>query len=68
MNHFHIRWIHRHESKIDWDVFDTPEEAETAAKQLVAPNETYAIEQFDGDCPRCNDTRNSRVGTQRRFD
>jgi len=37
-------------------VFNAPEEAEAAAKQLVIPNEIYAIDQFDGDCPRCNDT------------
>jgi hypothetical protein len=53
VGHYHIRWS---ESKLDWDIFDTPEEAEAAAKQLVLPNETYTIEQFDGDCPRCNDT------------
>jgi hypothetical protein len=57
VNHFHIRWIHRQESKLDWDVFNTPEEAEAAAKQLVRSNETYAIEQFDGDCPSCTELR-----------
>jgi hypothetical protein len=57
VGHYHIRWTRLSESKLDWAVFNTPEEAEAAGKQLVAPEETYAIEQFDGDCPRCNDTR-----------
>jgi hypothetical protein len=68
VNHFHIHWTRAHESKLDWDIFNTPEEAEAAAKQLVLPHETYVIEQFDGDCPRCNGARNSRVETQRRSD
>jgi hypothetical protein len=48
--HHHIRWS---TSKLDWEVFNTREEANTAAKQLVLPNERYNIEQFDGNCPRC---------------
>lgn len=54
VNHYHIRWS---ESKLDWEAFGTREEAETAAKQLVRPNENYSIEQFDGHCPRCGEMR-----------
>jgi hypothetical protein len=50
LNHFHIRWSN---SKFDWQTFNTREEAEASAKELVLPDETYSIEQFDGDCPQC---------------
>ena len=54
LNHFHIRWSN---SKFDWQIFNTREEAEEAAKELVLPEETYSIEQFDGDCPQCYRTK-----------
>jgi hypothetical protein len=50
LNHFHIRWSN---STFDWQIFNTREEAEALAKELVLPNEQYTIEQFDGDCPQC---------------
>jgi len=55
--HYHIRWS---TSKLDWEVFKTRYEAETAARQLVLPEETYTIEHFDGDCPNCS-TLQSRL-------
>jgi len=48
--HYHIRWS---SSKLDWEAFRTRQEAETEAKQLVRPGESYTIEQLDGNCPRC---------------
>jgi len=51
MTHFHIRWSKT--ASLDWEPFDTQEEAEASAKQLVLPGETYTIEKFDGACPRC---------------
>jgi hypothetical protein len=54
MQHFHIRWS---TSKLDWEAFRTQEEAETSAKQLMRPHESYNIEQFDGDCPRCGEIK-----------
>jgi hypothetical protein len=56
--HYHIRWS---TSKLDWEVFNTREEAETAAKHLVLPNERYNVEQFDRNCPRCSETTKRRV-------
>jgi len=50
VNHYHIRWS---ALKLDWEAFSTREEAETAAKQLMRPQENYSIEQFDGECPLC---------------
>ncbi len=52
MQHFHIRWSG---SKLDWEVFKTHHEAEASAQQLVLPKETYSIEEFDGNCPRCGE-------------
>jgi hypothetical protein len=51
MVHFHICWS---DSKLDWQAFQTREEAITRAKELVLPDETYVIEELDGACPRCN--------------
>jgi hypothetical protein len=56
--HYHIRWT---TSKLDWEVFNTREEAETAAKQLMLPNERYSIEQFDGKCTRCSEARKAQT-------
>lgn len=53
--HYHIRWSNLRNSKLDWQVFDTPEEAQTEAEQLVRPGESYSVEKFEGDCPRCAD-------------
>jgi predicted metal-binding protein len=50
MNHYHIRWG---DSKLDWEAFQTEEEAKASAEQLKRPGETYAIEQRDGDCQPC---------------
>jgi hypothetical protein len=43
---------------LDWEGFRTREEAEARAKQLMRLGETYTIEDFDGDCPRCLDAWN----------
>jgi hypothetical protein len=48
--HYHIRWSN---SKLDWQAFRTRLEADTEAKALVRPNESYSIEEFDGNCERC---------------
>jgi hypothetical protein len=57
VNHYHIRWTRWSESKLDWEVFNTRNEAEVAAKEMVMADETYAVEQFDGDCLCCNEAR-----------
>lgn len=54
MNHYHIRWGN---SKLDWEAFQTEEEAKAAAEQLKRPGETYAIEQCDSDYQSCTKRR-----------
>ena len=49
--HYHIRWSWR--TALDWQCFNTRAEADARAKELVRREETYAIEEHDGACPRC---------------
>lgn len=49
--HFHIRWSRV--TALDWECFKTFAEAEARAKELVRRDETYAIEERDETCPRC---------------
>lgn len=49
--HYHIRWS---DSKLDWEAFKTEEEAEERARELAFPDEGFAVERFNGDCPRCS--------------
>ena len=51
--HYHIRWSDR--TALDWQSFNTREEAAARAKQLARQSETYAIEEHDGACPRCRE-------------
>jgi hypothetical protein len=48
--HYHIRWS---QIALDWERFNTREEAELGAMGLVRPHETYTIEAFDETCARC---------------
>ncbi len=48
--HFHIRWS---QLTLDWERFDTREEAEERAMQLIREGEFYTIETFDGTCVSC---------------
>src|SRR5690348_11514516 len=50
-HHFHIRWSGK--NTLDWESFGSREEAEASAKQLVRQGETYTIEEYGLDCPRC---------------
>jgi hypothetical protein len=50
MVHYHIRWS---SSKIDWQVFNTEQEAQIQAANLVRPGETYTIDKFGEECPQC---------------
>lgn len=59
MRHYHIRWA---DLKLDWEAFRTESAAEEMAKEIVRPDETYTIEQFNGNCPRCSET--SRLGAK----
>jgi hypothetical protein len=51
--HFHIRWSAPLGSKLDWEAFTNKDDAEGRAVELVRPDESYTIEQFDGNCPVC---------------
>lgn len=48
--HFHIRWD---SGQLDWEPFNSPDEAEERAKQIVPSRETYSIEQFAQPCDHC---------------
>jgi hypothetical protein len=63
MTHFHIRWSKpaSKTASLDWERFDTQEEAEASAKQLVLPGETYSIEELDRACPRCAAAESERL-------
>jgi PAS domain S-box-containing protein len=61
MIHYHIRWG---SSKLDWETFQTAEDAKAAAEQLVRTGETYTIHESDGDCPACAKTALSRFGSK----
>jgi hypothetical protein len=50
MGHYHIRWAN---SKLDWEAFQTEEEAKALAEFIKRPGEHYTIEQLDGDCQSC---------------
>lgn len=50
MNHYHIRWAN---SNIDWQAFETKDEAVVEAEYLKRLNENYSIEERGGNCERC---------------
>lgn len=52
--HFHIRWD---SGRIDWERFNSREEAEQRAQEIVLSRETYSIEQFDDSCEHCKTWR-----------
>ena len=59
MNHYHIRWAN---SKIDWQAFQTKDEAVAEAEGLKRRDENYNIEERDGNCERCLSlNQNTRV-------
>ena len=58
MTHYHIRWSGK--VLLDWQRFDTPEEAQASARQLVRHGETYTIEEHDEACPRCQAAMNTK--------
>jgi hypothetical protein len=46
--HFHIHWV---EKDLDWECFDTREEARRRAAELAGPGETFTIEEVSMNCP-----------------
>jgi hypothetical protein len=50
MVHYHIRWS---DSKLDWQAFSASQEAQIEAERLARFEETYTIEKFGENCPRC---------------
>ena len=50
MKHYHIRWAN---SKIDWQSFQTKDDAVVEAEHIKRPNENYNIEERDGECEQC---------------
>ena len=61
--HFHIRW---HEQKLDWECFDSREDAEESAAFLKHEGETFTIEEVNDECPiraELVSTKSSGVGS-----
>jgi hypothetical protein len=50
--HYHIRWWPS--GNLDWERFDSREDAHTRAYELASPGETYSLEEFQQNCTRCN--------------
>jgi hypothetical protein len=46
----HIHWSGK---GLDWERFDTHEEAEKGAEHLALPGETFIIEEHGQSCPQC---------------
>ena len=49
--HYHIRWPLG--NKLDWERFDSQQNVEARANELVLKGETYTIEKSDQPCARC---------------
>jgi hypothetical protein len=58
--HFHIQWSGK---PTDWERFDTRDEAETRAAEIVLPNERYTVEEYEHDCMRCRELLRHKLGT-----
>jgi hypothetical protein len=55
-SHYHIQWSGR--SSVDWQRFETAQEAGRLADELVGPDESYTIKEFTEDaCPACERNR-----------
>lgn len=46
--HFHIHWVGQ---RLDWECFDTREDAQRRAVELAHPGETFTIEEVSTKCP-----------------
>lgn len=52
-----------YERSLDWEIFETFDEADSRAKDLVGAHETYTIEQrTESTCERCEGTGFNRAG------
>lgn len=47
-SHFHIHWAGK---DLDWECFDTREEARMRAGELARPGESFTIEEVSMNCP-----------------
>jgi hypothetical protein len=47
--HYHIHWTSKEE--LDWECFETREEASTRALELALPGESFKIEVVAEKCP-----------------
>jgi len=50
VNHYHIRWGN---SKVDWEAFQTEEQAKASAEKLKGPDETYTVDLCRSTCQMC---------------
>lgn len=49
--HYHIHWFPM--DRLDWERFDTAQDAEEVARCLVQPGEKFTIKVEGADCLRC---------------
>ena len=47
--HFHIQWMGK--ENLDWECFETPEEARKRAVELSRPGEAFTIKEVSAKCP-----------------
>ena len=59
--HFHIRWT---PDKLDWERFDSQEEADICARKLAYPGGSFSIEEFGDSCAKCRAVRRSTVAAR----
>jgi hypothetical protein len=60
LGHFHIVWTFGTSTRIDWERFANPQDADRVAKLIVRPLETYKVVEFDDGCQRCAVSRLGR--------
>jgi hypothetical protein len=51
--HYYICWAF--DSPLDWQPFQTKEEATEVARRIKKPAESYTIVERDGGCERCRE-------------
>ena len=51
--HYHICWSF--DSSLDWQPFQTEEEATEIARRIKKSAESYTIVERDGECERCRE-------------
>ena len=51
MTHFHIRWSQT--GRLDWERFDSREEAKERVLEIAHPMDSFKVEECDRTCAAC---------------